>query len=201
MWWAYLLVFIATIIVDITPIPLPPAFTVMIILQAVFNLAIWPVIIIGVIGSAIGRYILSIYITDVAGRLLDNEKITDIRFLGDKISTTGLRSQLFTLAYTLLPISSTPLFITAGIAKLKPIYIIPAFIVGKFVSDSIAVIMGKYAIDNSQSIFSDAFSPKSIFAILIYLILLMAVLFIDWRKMLLYHKMQFKWNIWKKRKP
>jgi hypothetical protein len=62
------------------------------------------VIIIGVIGSAIGRYILSIYITDVAGRLLDNEKITDIRFLGDKISTTGLRSQLFTLAYTLLPI-------------------------------------------------------------------------------------------------
>lgn len=200
MWWPYLLVFFAAVLVDITPVPLPPAFTVMIMIQAIFNLSIWPVIILGVAGSAIGRYILSLYISDVAGKLLDHEKITDIKFLGDKISVTGVRSQLFTLAYTLLPISSTPLFITAGIAKLKPLFIIPAFIVGKFISDSIAVIMGKYAIDNSQSIFSDIFSLKSLSAILIYLLLLMAVLFIDWRKMLLYNTVQFKFKIWKKRK-
>lgn len=199
MWWAYLLVFICAMIVDITPLPLPPAFTVMIIFQAVFNLAIWPVVILGVAGSALGRYVLSLYIPRIAGRLLNDEKITDIRFLSSKINANGLRSQLFTLAYTLLPISSTPLFITAGIARLKPYYIIPAFIVGKFVSDSIAVIMGKYAIENSQSIFTDTFSLKSITAFLIYLVLIMAVLFIDWRKVILTRKIKLMFRVWKKR--
>ncbi len=65
MLWPYVLVFLGTILVDITPLPLPPAFTVMIFLQVLFGLPILPVLIIGVIGSAIGRWILSVYIARV----------------------------------------------------------------------------------------------------------------------------------------
>ena len=62
MWWEYLFVLLGTIAVDITPLPLPPAFTVMVLFQIMFGLSIWPVIVIGVIGSIIGRYILTLYI-------------------------------------------------------------------------------------------------------------------------------------------
>ena len=47
-------------IVDIVPLPLPPAFVVMIFLQIEFNLNVWLVIVIGVAGSILGRYILTL---------------------------------------------------------------------------------------------------------------------------------------------
>ena len=47
MWWHYALVFICSMAVDIVPFPLPPAFTVMIVLQIVFKLNIWVVIVTG----------------------------------------------------------------------------------------------------------------------------------------------------------
>jgi membrane protein YqaA with SNARE-associated domain len=198
MWWAYALVFFGAIIVDITPLPLPPAFTLMIILQASFNLAIWPVIILGVAGSAIGRYLFSLYIPHLSAQVLKPEKIEDIRYLGNKINTSSLRSQLFTLGYTLLPISSTPLFITAGIARLKPVYIIPAFIVGKTISDSIAVMMGKYAVKNTDSLLSGMYSVESVLALLVFIVLILALMFIDWRTWIMHSKIKLRFKIWKK---
>jgi hypothetical protein len=71
-------------LVDISPLPLPPAFTVMIFLQIYFQLPIWPVIIIGVAGSILGRYILTLYIPGVSGRIFKQSKNEDVQFLGDK---------------------------------------------------------------------------------------------------------------------
>jgi membrane protein YqaA with SNARE-associated domain len=197
MWWQYLMVFFGAIIVDITPLPLPPAFTMMIILQSAFDLSIWPVIVVGVAGSAIGRLILAYYIPAVADRILSAEKNEDIRLLGEKIKTKGFRAQLFILIYTLLPLSSTPLFIAGGIAKVKPFYIIPAFIIGKFTTDSIAVFMGKYVAENKANFVTDIFSLESIAALLLFFLLIFCLLFINWRTFIHTHKIQFKFNIWR----
>jgi membrane protein DedA with SNARE-associated domain len=56
---------------------------------------------------------------------------------------------LGTVAVDIMPLPSTPLFIAGGIARMKPYYIIPAFVVGKVVSDTAAVLMGKYAAENT----------------------------------------------------
>src|SRR5438105_1211943 len=58
----YLLVFVASLIVDIIPFIGPPAWTVMVFLQLKFHLNIWWVLLAGVSGSTIGRYILTLYI-------------------------------------------------------------------------------------------------------------------------------------------
>ena len=199
MWWAYLLVFVGTIIVDCTPLPLPPAFTLMILLQNVFHLDIWPVIILGVIGSALGRYFFSLYIARLSNMVLKPEKVNDIHFLGDKLNASFLRSQVFTLLYTLLPISSTPLFITAGIAKMHPMRVLPAFMVGKFVSDALAVYMGNYVVQNSNELLSWDASPKTMITLIAYVLLLLALLFIDWRSSLMEKRLRMKFNVWKRR--
>jgi hypothetical protein len=49
---------------------------------------------------------------------------------------------LLILCYLFLP---TPLFLGAGISKIKPLYIIAPFLVGKFTIDSIALHLGKFA--------------------------------------------------------
>jgi membrane protein YqaA with SNARE-associated domain len=128
MWWQYLLVFIGAFFFDVVPFPFPPAFTIMVFLQIVFDLNIWLVIAIGVAGSILGRYVLTLYIPFIAGKIFNPEKNEDVQYLGSVLQQNGWRSQMVIIAYSLLPLPTTPLFVAAGMAKMKPIYIIPAFL-------------------------------------------------------------------------
>ncbi len=64
MWWQYLLVFVGALLFDIAPFPFLPAFTIMLFLQVVFHLDVWSVIVVGLVGSVLGRYILILYVQD-----------------------------------------------------------------------------------------------------------------------------------------
>ena len=101
------------------------------------------------------------------------------------------------IAYSLLPLPTTPLFLAGGMAKIKPLYIIPAFFIGKFTSDAISVHLGKYAAEHTHSLMQDAFSWKSIISFTLGLLLLCALLFIDWRALIRKKKFQLKFKIWR----
>ncbi|HXU26219.1 MAG TPA: hypothetical protein VN698_03230 [Bacteroidia bacterium] len=197
MWWQYILVFLGAFLFDVVPFPFLPAFTVMIFLQVVFHLALWPVIIIGVAGSILGRYIMSVYIPYLSGKFFKPAKNEDIEFLGKKMKEKGWKSQLVIIAYSLLPLPTTPLFVAGGMAKIKPLYIIPAFFVGKFTSDTIAVLTGKYAAENINKIKSDLLSWQSICGLTASFIMLFALLFIDWRTLIQKRKFTLKFKIFK----
>ncbi|MFN8298509.1 MAG: hypothetical protein U0T75_05330 [Chitinophagales bacterium] len=197
MWWAYLLVFIGAFICDIVPFPFPPAFTVMILLQLIFKLNVWAVIVIGVAGSVLGRYLLTLYIPKLSDSVFKPDKNEDVKYLGKKMKEKGWKSQLAVLAYSLLPLPTTPLFVAAGMARLKAIYIIPAFIIGKFTSDTAAVFMGDFAVKNVKELAQDAISWKSIVMLVLGGVLLCALLFIDWRTLIQKKKFSFRFKIWK----
>ncbi|MCX6238521.1 MAG: hypothetical protein NTY07_13345 [Bacteroidia bacterium] len=197
MWWQYLLVFIGSLFFDVVPIPFPPAFTIMVFLQIMFKLNIWWVIVIGVAGSILGRYILTLYIPLLAGKIFKRSKNDDVEFLGKKMKEKGWKSQMVIIAYSLLPLPTTPLFLAAGMAKIKPLYIIPAFFIGKFTSDTITVHLGKYASEHARNIIQQALSWKSITSLVLGMILLCALLFIDWRSLIQNKKFQLKFKIWK----
>jgi membrane protein YqaA with SNARE-associated domain len=197
MWWQFLLVFLGAFLFDVVPFPLPPAFTIMVFLQVVFGLNIWPVIIIGVAGSISGRYVLTLYIPLLADRVLKKSKSQDVQFLGERMKDLGWRGQVAILAYTLLPLPTTPIFFASGIARIKAIYVIPAFFVGKFTSDAITVHLGKYASENMESIIDKGFSLPSIVSLVFGLFFLSIILFIDWRTLLLRKKLLFNFNVFK----
>jgi len=197
MWLKYVYVFLASVAVDIVPFPLPPAFVMMVFLQIYFKLDVWVVICVGVAGSILGRYILTLYIPKVAHRLFKPSKNEDVQFLGKKLKEKGWKSQLAILTYSLLPLPTTPLFIAGGMANMKPRLIIPAFFVGKFISDSIAVFMGKYAAENSVGLLEGVFSWKSLLGLIFGLTLIFGLLFIDWRSWLKEKKFRLNYKIWK----
>ena len=197
MWWKYALVFILSFLFDVVPFPLPPAFTVMIALQVAFDLNIWIVIPLGVTGSVLGRYLLTLYIPKVAGKIFNPSKNEDVQFLGKKMKEKSWRCHLFVLTYSLLPLPTTPLFLAAGMAKLKPIAIIPAFFIGKFISDTLCVLMGNYAADNISDLTSGLVSWKSISGLALGILLIFALLFIDWRTLIRKKKFTLKFNIWR----
>ena len=76
MWWAYLLVFLGALLFDIVPFPFAPAFTIMVFLQVLFGLDVWWVLVIGVAGSVLGRYILLLYAPVIAHRYLKSSRNT-----------------------------------------------------------------------------------------------------------------------------
>ena len=196
MFWIYVLVFLGAFLFDVVPIPFPPAFTIMVFLQIMFDLNIWWVIVIGVAGSILGRYILTLYIPYLAGKIFKRSKNEDVEFLGEKMKGKGWKSQLFILAYSLLPLPTTPLFLAAGMAKIKPVYIIPAFFVGKFTSDAITVHLGKYAADNISNVLDNVISLNSIASFVLGLLLVCAVIFIDWRTLIQMKKFKLNFRVW-----
>jgi len=195
--WHYLLVFAGAFLVDVVPFPLPPAFTVMMILQITFDLNVWAVIGIGVAGSIAGRYLLSAYIPHVSGHLFKPSKNQDVQFLGKKLKQKGWKSHVLILVYSLMPLPTTPLFIAGGMARLHPLQIIPAFVVGKLASDTAAVFMGKTAVGSADELVEGMISWKSAAGLALGLALLFALLFFDWRSLLQRHKLRLRFNIWK----
>ncbi len=197
MWWKYSLVLLGSFLFDAVPFPFPPAFTIMIFLQILFDLNIWLVIFLGVIGSILGRYVLTLYIPFLAGKIFKVAKNEDVQFLGTQLKENGWKSQMIIIAYSLLPLPTTPLFVAAGMAKIRPLYIIPAFFVGKFTSDTILVHLGKFETENLEIMLNGFFSWKSFLSLAIALLLISALLFIDWRTLLQTKKFKLNFQIWK----
>ena len=83
------MVFIGSFLFDVVPIPFPPAFTIMVFLQIMFGLNIWMVIGLGVAGSILGRFILTLYIPFLTGRIFKQSKTKDVEFLGKKMKEKG----------------------------------------------------------------------------------------------------------------
>jgi membrane protein DedA with SNARE-associated domain len=197
MWWHYLLVFAGSFLVDVVPVPLPPAFTVMVLLQITFGLNIWIVIALGVAGSIAGRYLLSLYIPKVSGKLFKPSKNEDVQYLGQKMNAKGWKGQAFILVYSLMPLPTTPLFIAGGMAGLKPWNIIPPFVIGKLLSDTAAVLMGKVAVGNVEQLVEGMLSWKSLGGLLIGLLLIFALVFVDWRSLLQRKHFKLKFAVWR----
>jgi membrane protein YqaA with SNARE-associated domain len=195
--WYYLSVFAAAFLVDLLPFFGPPAWTVMVFFQMKFDLNIWFVLISGVLGSALGRYTLFLYIPYLSDRYIKLEKNEDLHFIGEKLAHKGWKIQLFVLLYTLTPLPTTTLFSAAGIAKIKAIYIVPTFLVGKFLSDMVMVFSGDYVANNTASFLKGFLTWKSLSGIFLGVFILSMLLFIDWRKLLIEKKISFNFRILK----
>lgn len=193
----YLLVFVFALLVDLIPFIGPPAWSVMVFFQMKFHLNIWIVLVAGVIGSTIGRYLLTLYVPRLTSKIISRKKDEDLQFLGRKLSGKKWEVRLFVFIYTLIPVPTTPLFTTIALAKIKPMIVIPPFFVGKFISDMMMVYAGKYAAENAVDIANGLLSWKTILGASVGLILVCAILFINWSTLLIKKKLQLNFKIWK----
>jgi hypothetical protein len=93
--WMYLLVFLAALIVDTIPVFAPPAWTVLVVLLLTFHLNPWLVVIIGVTGSTLGRYILSLYIAKISAALVNRREDKNLRYVGSKLAQTIVNGDIY----------------------------------------------------------------------------------------------------------
>ena len=195
MVWPYIFVFLGALLFDVVPFPFLPAFTVMVFLQVKYRLAVWAVLLLGVSGSILGRYLLMRYVPALTGRFFNAAKNADVRFLGRQLRARGWQSQLAIVAYSLLPLPTTPLFVAAGMARIPARYVVPAFFVGKLTSDALAVSAGQYAAQNLAGWRASLFSWQTGTGLLGSVLLLLALLFIDWRTVIQHQKLRLNFRV------
>ena len=193
----YFFVLLASFLVDCIPFVGPPAWMVMVFFQVHYELNVWMVLVIGVTGSALGRLFYSWYIPRLSDRFITKQKNEDIQFIGARLAKSSWKVQLFVFIYTLVPLPSTPLFTAAGMARIKPLHIIPAFFAGKFISDAVMLHAGKFVANNFQDVMHGLLSWRSLIGTLIVIAIICVFLFIDWKKLLTQKKLTLSFKIFK----
>ncbi len=197
MVWILLGVFFGAFLFDVIPIPGPPAWMIMLFFYLKFDLNMWVVLYIGVTGSVLGRYIMSLYFGKISNRLITVKKNEDLTFLGSKLSQNLPRAWGFVFIYTLVPLPTTPLFNVMGIAKVKPLTVLPPFFVGKFISDGYMLLAGNVIVTDIPSIIEGMLTLKSLLITLGALITMAGILFTDWMTLLQHKKFRLKFNVFK----
>lgn len=195
---AYVAVFLGCVLVDLIPVMGPPAWIVMALMQVELTLDIRWVLLCGVTGSTLGRMLLARWLVPMLStRYLDRAKNDDMQFLGKQLDRGGARSWLFVFLYTLTPIPTSPLFTAAGIANIRAWHLIPPFFLGKLVSDTVMVMAGKYSYKNAAAIAHGMVSWRALIGMTVGIVLIAAVLFVDWRAAIEKKQFRLRFSIWK----
>ena len=114
----------------------PPAWTILAFIIVKWHPNPWGVIGAGALGSVIGRYILTLYMPRLTGKMFRPWENDNIAFLGKKMGGRFWRANTFVLLYAISPLSTTALFTAAGMAKVNPWHVLPGFAVGTFLGDA-----------------------------------------------------------------
>jgi len=196
--WAYLLVFFAALAVDTIPIFAPPAWIILVFLLVKFDLNPWLTVGIGVIGSTIGRYILTRYIPKISSRLVNRQEDANLRYIGRKIGKAKWPSSVFVFLYTLTPLSTTALFTAVAMAGIRrPFHILIPFFLGRLITDGVLVFSGKYASANLSDLLHGEANWRGIATIIAGLAVISIFLFVDWRRLLQHRTLRFRFRILK----
>jgi membrane protein YqaA with SNARE-associated domain len=193
----YLAVFAGSLGVDLIPVVAPPAWTIMIFLLMKYELNPWAVLAAGVPGSALGRYLFSLYIQKFSDKVVTQRKKQELAYVGDKLKRSIWRTWMFVLIYTVTPLSTTALFTAAGMTKINRVHVIAPFVIGKFASDAVMIAAGRYAVTSGSGLLGGVFSPKTIVTGMITLIVTAAFLFVDWHALLIKRQLAFDFKIWR----
>ena len=197
--WAYLLVFLAALAVDTIPVFAPPAWIVLVFLLVKFHLNPWLVVVVGVTGSTIGRYILTRYIPKLSSSRVNRREDENLRYIGSKLGRAKWSGATFVFLYTLTPLSTTALFTAVAAARINPWHILLPFFLGRLITDGVLVFSGKYATANLSELIHGQASWKTVVTLVAGLLVIGAFLFIDWRNLLEKRKIRFNFNILKTR--
>ena len=194
----YVYVLLASIAVDCVPVFAPPAWTLMLLLMLKFDLNPYITVLVGTCGTVTGRLIFSsLIIPWLGGKTLSRDKQADLRYLGTRLSDKGWAAFVFIFLYSLLPLSTTALFTAAGLARVRKIFVIPPFFLGNLIGDAFLLISGKATVLTLGDLFKGSWSAKDIAMMAFGLLVVVALLFIDWRTLLQKKTIRWNWTFWK----
>ena len=181
---ALLLAYLLDFVTNIIPLFMPPSWLLLSFFHVHYHLPVWQLASGGALCSTAGRCLLAIGARHLGVRFLPEKERQNVTDLGafirhKKVSFAG------TLFYAFGPISSSYLFLAAGLANLNLKVIAPAFFIGRLVSYSV-LVAGAGTVGNQLTpLFKGQFGSWVAYASAgSAVVFMIALVKIDWRKVL-----------------
>lgn len=185
------------LLVNIAPAFVPPTWTILVYFIVKHNLYLPLVVLCGVTAATFGRYILSKYIGVISHSLFNDEQIENIGYLGKRLGKTKKANFFFTFLYSLTPLSTTALFVAAGVAKIRMDVVLSGFFLGRVISYTVLATSARALSHSMISIDGGGLTWDSVAKILFASIVFLIFIFIDWKTLLEKKKIRIKWHIWR----
>jgi membrane protein YqaA with SNARE-associated domain len=162
----------------------PPTWAVLVFFRLQSNLAAIPVVLIGALAAAGGRLVLAYGSRRFRSRMSE-QRIENLKAVRDVVGGSRTRAAAGLGLFALSPLPSAQLFIAAGVLDEPLLPLTAAFFAGRLVSYSIAVATASAARHSLGSIVQGSLtSPKSIALQVLSLAGLVALLKVDWARIL-----------------
>jgi membrane protein DedA with SNARE-associated domain len=193
----YLFLLGLVIFVNCLPAFAPPTWTLLVFFLTAYDLNLAAIVLCGVLGATIGRYILSHYSLWLSDKIFNKRKHENLNYLGNRISGTPIHTFLVVFLYSLTPLSTTALFVAVGVAKVSLKIAIPAFSLGRLISYSVLAVSTKAIAVNIGDLTNGIFTWESVVSSLAGLTVLLLFIFVDWQELFEHKKLKLNFQIWK----
>jgi membrane protein YqaA with SNARE-associated domain len=193
----YLVVFFSALILDFIPVFAPPAWTIMVWLLVKYHLNPWIIVLTGASGSTIGKYLMTLCVPRFSKIFIKRTKHEELQYVGKRLTRKLWHSWLFVFLFAISPLPDVVLFTAASIAKVKPFRLLPPYFLGKLITLTVLLFVGRYAVTNFTNHAPGALPWKGILTLLVGATLMVTLLFVDGRALLQKNRFTFNFNIWK----
>lgn len=170
--------------VNLMPAFGPPTWAVLVFFRLSFDVPAVPLVAFGALAAASGRLALAHGSRHFRSRM-SAERLDSLQALEDELTASRTRSFAGLGLFALSPVPSAQLFVGAGLLRVPLLPLTAAFFAGRLVSYSLYVGAASAAEDSLGTVFEDVLtSPTGIALQLALLAALVALVKVDWRKLI-----------------
>jgi membrane protein YqaA with SNARE-associated domain len=191
----YLIAFLFVAALESLPAFVPPSWAALLYLQMRLGLNVWAAALVGVVGSTVGRLILTTYVLRASELIISRHDERSIGYLGKKLGKNYWTDFLFVFLYCLTPLSTSPLFLGAALAGIRRRIVFPPFFFGKLISYSLILCAGRRMAPEIVALAHGKASGQGIVVGVLGLGLAGGMLFIDWHALLRERRLKFNFDI------
>jgi hypothetical protein len=183
----YLVLAAVVLAVNLLPAFGPPTWTVLVYYRLSSSIPAVPLVLVGAVSAASGRFVLANVSHCFRGRL-SQERREHLSAARDALSASRARALAGLGLFALSPLPSAQLFIAAGLIDAPIATLTAAFFAGRIVYYSIYVAAASAARHSLGGIVANSFkSPVGIALQVVMLAALLALLRVDWARLLRRH--------------
>lgn len=186
----YLLAAGVVFAVNLLPAFGPPTWAVLVFFRLESDLAAVPLVLVGALAAAAGRFVLASGSRAVRGRL-SQERIDSLAAAQKAIGGSRGKAVAGLALFAIAPLPSAQLFVAAGLLDEPLLRLTLAFFAGRLVSYAIYVAAASAAKESLSSIFAKAVTSPLGIALQVAMLLGLVVLTkVDWARLLAHHSGQ-----------
>ncbi len=180
-----LLVYLLVFAINVAPAFMPATWAVLAFFHVVYQLPLLPLSLGGAVSATLGRVVLARLSATLRDHLLSPQQRENLMALGEFLEERRGLTLASVLLFAFGPIPSNQLFIAAGLTGTDLRLIVPPFLVGRLVSNTILIYLTGQATARLGELFGQAWRhPGALVVQIGGLLLLAALTVIDWTSVL-----------------